>query len=158
MTRLPPVPCPPVCIHDIARRVDAAAARRWRSVLDRHRARLESLALDEPDAARAVYLRLLVRPIASRLVDEGLELYPRLPGGDPGELDPPAEGGGPEHWSVATVCTPTGTPLGTLVTAAHFDAPRFGLSRRPSVFGLDCVGLSTVRRELSRRLARRHVA
>jgi hypothetical protein len=49
-------------------------------------------------------------------------------------------------------------PLGTLVTVAHFDAPRFGLSRRPSVFGLDCVGLSTVRRELSRRLARRQAA
>lgn len=138
----------PICIHELARRIDATAALRWRELLDRHRERLALLFVNRPEAARVIYLRLLFRPIGWRLAEEGLELYPRLPGGDPGEQWTVGNDRLGRHWSVAVVCTPLGMPVGTLVTVARFDSSRFGLNRKPLVFGLECVGIQTVRRAL----------
>lgn len=97
-----------------------------------------------------MYLRLLFRPIARELADEGLEVYPRLPGGDPGQPPIFADDRLCRHWSVAVVCTPLDRPVGSLVTAAPFDTTRFAVGDKPLVFGLKCVGIDAVRRALHR--------
>jgi Family of unknown function (DUF6022) len=136
-------------IHDLARRVTADLSHRWQVLHEQSAGRLEVIFCGQPEAARTIGLRRLFSPIDRQLAAEGYELYPRLPGGDPG-VPVGARDELQELWIAAVLCASSEAPVGTLVTVTQFDRSGLKLCRAPLVLGLACVGLEAVRCELRR--------